>query len=180
VPASRSVGDVRGGSGDPTDALIHELVRSGRAARPEEVRQIRERLATAPFNSQLIRVPTRERGLGYQGRVVQARDDSAFVHLVRRVVKEKQWADGTNVSEYLEDLHQVAGDPSSRIVLYDSGRGPVAGAFGPNTIPSERLGRHAELYVFMVYSVDRSSIITGYQVSDMSKVSIPTGAQWLT
>jgi hypothetical protein len=52
----------------PTDQLIRELIASARAASLDEIAEIVERMATAPFTSRMVRVPTRERGATYQGR----------------------------------------------------------------------------------------------------------------
>ena len=74
----------------PVDQLIREVVQSRRPVAPGEVEHIVERMATAPFDTRLIRVPPRERGLTYGGRAVLGRDGALFVHLVRRVLVDGQ------------------------------------------------------------------------------------------
>ena len=52
------------------DQLIRELIRRGRAATADEIEQIIERMATAPFDERVVPVPTRLRGLSYHGRML--------------------------------------------------------------------------------------------------------------
>lgn len=70
----------------PVDLLIRELLRTGRPAATEEIAQIIDRMATAPFNPQDRRVPTKERGARYRGYTLGARADSLTYHLIKRVV----------------------------------------------------------------------------------------------
>lgn len=168
------------GDRHPADDRIREIVSRGHSPQPADLQLIRDRMSTAPFSHQILSVPAVDRGLMYQVRAIQPRDDAAFVHLVRWVVKDGQWAMGTTITEYVEDLHSVVRDSATRIVVYDFGRGPVAAAFGPNATPAERRGINPEHFAYVVYSADRSCIITGYQVSGLSSVSIPKDAQWLT
>lgn len=72
----------------PVDLLIRELLRTGRPAATEEIAQIIDRMATAPFNPQDRRVPTKERGARYRGYTLGARADSLTYHLIKRVVIE--------------------------------------------------------------------------------------------
>jgi hypothetical protein len=74
----------------PTDQLIRALVASGRPATDEEAELIVERLATAPFDQRPVPVPLKLRGINYRGQVLGARASSLTVHLVKRVVEERQ------------------------------------------------------------------------------------------
>ncbi len=85
-----------GGAGrHPADQLIRDLVQTNRTGQPWEVERIIQRLAVAPFDPRVITVPARERGLVYRGRVLLARAESLFVHLVRRVLVDGQLIAGT-------------------------------------------------------------------------------------
>jgi hypothetical protein len=81
-----------GRSGHPVDRLIRELIATRRPVTSEEVESILGRIATAEFNSRTVRVPNAERGVEYGNRRLLARDDSLFIHLVRRVVLVKMWS----------------------------------------------------------------------------------------
>jgi hypothetical protein len=159
--------------------LIRALVRRERAPIKSDIERIRVRLGIAPFNEQSIRVPIGQRGLTYLGRTVQARDESAFVHLVRRVVLDRQWANGTSIDEYVADLRQLVALSDTMFVIYDRGQGPIVGAFGPNRIPVARRGDMYQPYLYVVYSADRGSIITGYQVSGLNVIDVSDDPLWL-
>lgn len=163
----------------PVDELIFDLIQRRRDANRDEVEQIRARLNTAPFSTQVVRAARQHRGLEYAGRRVEDRTDSGYLHLVRRVLVDRQWVHGTTMQQYLEDLQQLAIDPFTRLMVYDRGQGVVAAAFGPNRIPASRLGAMAQPYLLVIYSADRSSIITGYQVSELDQVGIGDEPLWL-
>jgi hypothetical protein len=162
------------------DDLIQDLCRQPRQPTVIEMAQIRDRLSSAPFSTQTVRVPVRDRGYVYLGQRLESRASSDFLHLVRRVVIDRQWAHGTTIDEYLSDLRQLALVPSSDFVVYDRGQGPIAAVIGPNSTPPERLGPMALPYLFVVYSADRSCIITGYQISDIRELHVSDGPLWLT
>ena len=115
--------------------LIQELIQHGRRATVEEVEHVRRRIASAPFDQRIIMVPARYRGLTYQGRLLGDREDSLFLHLVQRVVGDRQWANDTTEYEYLEDLRTAVQEPSARLLVYQRRGGPVAAALSPNTDP---------------------------------------------
>ena len=74
----------------PTDLLIRELIGTQRAATADDIRQIIDRIAAAPFEPRTLGVPNDERGMVYLNRVTGAREDSLFYHLFKRVVVEGQ------------------------------------------------------------------------------------------
>ena len=82
-------------SDHPADRLIRELIQTRRDGEANEIERILDRIATAEFDSRIVRVPVAERGVSYGNRRLLARDDSLFVHLVRRVVINQEWAMGT-------------------------------------------------------------------------------------
>ena len=74
----------------PVDVLIRELIASRRVATEEENATIVGRMAVAPFSLQRVRVPLEYRGMEYLGRRLGSREPSFFLHLVQRVVEDKQ------------------------------------------------------------------------------------------
>jgi hypothetical protein len=173
--------DHRPGS-HPVDHLVQELVRTGRAATADEVERIGERIATATFGPSEVRVRPRERGLSYQGRALRTRDDSLFVHLVRRVVLERQWAAGTTADDYLADLRQAVRSPQRRLAIYLRRGGHLAATISPTLsgVPASRRGPEALPWLLVVYSADRGIIVSGYQISGSETAAIPEDARWLT
>lgn len=162
---------------DPTDRLIGEILRTRQSATQDEADRILERIATAPFMGE-IRVPPRHRGLRYGGREVRAKENSLFYHLAKRV-DEGQWAERTLEGSYLEDLRSAATDPSARLVLYTLRGGNVAAIISDNPVPEERRGPDALDYLFVAYSADRATIITGYQVSSIETLNLSEDPLWL-
>lgn len=81
----------RGLSQHPADRLIRELIQTGRAATEDEIERIVERMATAPFDTRIVRVRVAARGVSYRGQTLGARADSLTFHLVKRVALDRQW-----------------------------------------------------------------------------------------
>ena len=162
---------------DPTDLLIRGILRSRRGTTGDEVGRITGRISGAPFMGE-VRVPPRHRGLRYGGRRVGVREDSLFYHLAKRV-DEGQWAEGTTEEDYLEDLRSAARDPSARLVLYTLRGGNVAAVLSDNTVPEGRRGPYALDHLFVAYSADRATIITGYQVSGVETLNLSEDPLWL-
>ena len=77
-------------SGHPVDRLIRELIGTRREATGDEIEQIVERLATAPFHPAVLPVPIHLRGLVFQGRTIGERADALTCHLIKRVVADRQ------------------------------------------------------------------------------------------
>ena len=87
----------------PVDQLIVRLIREEIEASPDDVQRIVDRMATAPFNPSAVRVPARDRGVAYAEFVLGTLAPSYQVHLVKRVRRERQWAEGTTLPEYFRD-----------------------------------------------------------------------------
>lgn len=164
-------------AGDPADHLIREILRTREPATGEEAGRILERIGGAPFMGE-VRVPPRHRGLRYGGREVRAREDSLFYHLAKRV-DEGQWAEGTTEDRYLEDLRSAVQDPYAQLVLYTLRGGNVAAVVSDNPVPEVRRGPDALEYLFVAYSADRATIITGYQVSGVEALNLSEDPLWL-
>ncbi len=163
------------------DHLISELLRSGHEATPAEVGRILSRMATAPLDVRLVRVPGYLRGQPYGGRTLQRRDQSAFVHLVKRVRYDRQWAEDTTMADYLEDLRRAVRQPDAHLLIYARHGEHHAGVIADTdlAVPVGRRGELALPNLLVVYSWERRAIRTGYQFSAMDKVGIPGDARWL-
>jgi hypothetical protein len=160
--------------------LIRELVRTRRPASYDEVEQMLARMATAPFLSRPLAVPPADRGAEYQGKPLGRRADSGTYHLVKRVVIEEQWADGTTLDSYLNDLRRAVRDPSARLVVFERRGGALAATVTPTerVLTPERRGAQTLPHLLVIYSADRGMIVTGYQFSAVERVGISQEATW--
>jgi hypothetical protein len=104
-----------------------------------------------------------------------------FFHLVKRVVVEEQWRDGTTAEQYLADLRRSIRAPAARLVAYADRGGAIAATITPTVavVPEARLGAQAQANLLVIYSADRGIIVTGYQFSTLGKTRIPPEAVWL-
>ena len=169
-------------SGEPSIAqLIRMLVQTRRDPKPDVSERIINEIATAPFDPRMARIPIRERGLTYQNRTLLDHDDSLFVHLVRRVLIDGQWALGTSAGQYLDDLHRAASAPEARLAIYFRRGGYLATTLTSTNraLPESRRGPRSLPELLVVYSADRGIIVTGYQVSSVVIAGIPEDARWL-
>jgi hypothetical protein len=164
-----------------TDRLIRELILTGRKAGRGEIARILDRMATAPFNSRAVLASPDEQGLHYRGRTVLERDESLFIHLVRRVILDEQWAYGVTEAEYLDDLRRAIRDPSARLAIYQRRGGFISATLTPTdqAVPALRRGPDSLSQVWVVYSADHGIIVSGYQVSSRGELSIPKDTRWL-
>jgi hypothetical protein len=162
------------------DRLIRELIRVGRQATDEETQFIFERLGNAPFDPREMSVPRELRGVTYGGDRLGERAPRRLTHLVQRVLTDAQWIDGTTEDTYLSDLRRAIRDPAARLVVYTRRGGHMAGVVAPNHMPAARRGSRARPYLYVVYSADRGTIVSGYQATDLDRIDIPQGALWLT
>jgi hypothetical protein len=164
----------------PVDRLIRDLIDTGRQATAEEIAQILDRMATAPFEPREAPVPAALQGTSYLGRPLGNRASALLVHLVQRVLVEEQWSYGTTEHDYLSDLRQAVQGPPARLVIYRRRGGHIAGVFLANVVPPGRRGPKTLLWLYVVYSADRGIIVSGYQVSSLQEVRMPGDARWLT
>lgn len=165
----------------PVDRLIRELIATRRAATPEEIDQIIDRMATAPFDPRTRRVPDALRGVTYRRHTLEEQEPTMVIHLVQRVAGDGQWVDGTTEAEYLADLRRAVRDLAAGLAVYLRHGGSIAATLTPteNVLPTERRGPDALPWLYVVYSGDRGIIISGYQASGLDTLSIPEHAQWL-
>ena len=138
-------------------------------------------MATAPFSREIRRVPKKDRGYSYQGHVLGARTDSLTYHLIKRVVIEEQWIEGTTAPQYIADLRRAVRSRAIRLAVYVSGEDHRVAVIArtDRAVPPVRRGPRPEELLLVVYSANRGIIVTGYQVSSVAATSIPPGATWL-
>ena len=168
-------------SNHPVDLLIRELIATRRNVEPDEIGRILDRIATTPFDPRVVRVPTLERGLGYGARRLLPWDDSLFIHLVRRVVLDRQWSEGTTAEQYVQDIRAAVRADHVTLAVYARRGGSIAAVLAPThlAVPASRRGVRARSELVVVYSADRGIIVTGYQVPSRSELAIPEDALWL-
>ncbi|HLH23415.1 MAG TPA: hypothetical protein VK066_12910 [Chloroflexota bacterium] len=145
----------------------------------DEVVAIVGRIAAAPFDPRPRAVPPALRGALLGGRPLGPREPSILVHLAQRALGDAQWTDDTTVEQYLDDLRQAASDARARLALYRARGGCVAGIFAPNQVPTARQGEGALPWLYVVYSADRGTIVSGYQVSSEQTIRLPGDERWL-
>jgi hypothetical protein len=103
----------------PVDRLIREIIATRRPVQADEIDQVVERIATAPFDPEpAAPVRMKHRGMTYQGHTLGARASALTYHLVKRVVDDGQWAFGTTSAEYLADLREAARIQDGRLGRY--------------------------------------------------------------
>lgn len=167
-------------SSHPVDRLIREIIVADRQASPEEIGDIVERIASAPFDPRPdVVVATKDRGLSYLGHVLGPRAPALTYHLAKRVIDDRQWAFGTTAADYLADLHAAVRSFDTRFALYRRRGGHMAACLAANRVVPRRLGPDSERFVLVVFSADRGTIITGYQTSFELPANIPEDALWL-
>lgn len=157
------------------------MIRTGRAATPEEIAQIVEQIAAAPFNPTEVRVRPVHRRFRHLDRSLSARESSLTYHLALRVVAERQWPHGTTASECLADLRRSVRLDSARLAVYERRGGHIAIAVTPTEDILSRAQRGTKYLpnLLVVYSADRGIILSGYQFSDLASTGVPKEAQWL-
>jgi hypothetical protein len=166
-------------SNHPDDLLIRELIITRRSATPEELERIVQRVATASFASRSVSVPTAYRGKSYAGRTLGAQESASFLHLVQRVVIDRQWAPDTTLEQLVDDLHEAARHSSASYALYLRRGTNTVLAYAPNTVPAERRGPNGKRCLVIIYNADFGRIASGYGVDEIAEVSIPGDALWV-
>ena len=137
----------------PVDRLIVRLIREEIEASPEDVQQIVDRMASAPFNQRPVRVPAPDRGLVYGDIVIGRMADPLELHLAKRVVEEEQWTHGTTAHEYLNDLRVAVEYPGAHLVVYERSGDMIAATISPTIeiVAPARRGKEWLHNLFVVY-----------------------------
>ena len=148
--------------------------------RSAAVQQVVRKMLAAPFAGRVVKVDRAIVGQRLCGRSLGASEPSVVAHLAKRVLLDEQWHAVTTPDEFVEDLRQAIRHREARFVRYRANAGRVCiGCFAPNTVPLTRLGTKPEASLWVLYDADRDKIISGYQVSELARVSIPEDARWL-
>jgi len=164
-----------------TDRLIRELVDKERPATEAEIAAIVVRMANAPFDPRTVPVSPALRGLTYAAQTLGAHAPSLDVHLVKRIMVERQWAYGTTAAQYLSDLRRAVRAPKTRVIAYIRRGGYIVSALShtASVLTPSRRGTGTLPLLLGVYSTDRGMIVSGYQVSTIEQAGIPQEARWL-
>jgi len=151
------------------DALIIELIESGRQATDEELSQIVAHVAQAPFASRLVRISPRLRDAfaAALGKTVPRRLPSIESHLLKRIHLEQQWPVGTTARQYVTDLHLAVRHPATRIWTYAYRTEPMGGFLAPSQVQD---APQPEAFVFVAYNARYGAITTGFQASGPSAI----------
>lgn len=169
-----------GGETSHPDDLIRELIADPeRLATAEEVAKILEHIARAPFNTRMIGVSAELVGLEFLGEELRAQEDSLTAHLAARVLRDKQWREGSTKEDFLSDVRRAVLHPNAALAVYETRRTNFAGIVAPNTVPVDRHGSDVGDYIVVLYSADRGRIITAYQAEDENNTRIPERARWI-
>ena len=160
---------------------VDDLVRIGylgvRDLSPQEIRRIQEEAARMPFTTKTVKVPLVDRGKIINGVQLERYTRSDAYHLFKHI-DDGQWRVGTSFDEYLGDLRQGILH-AERISSYIHQNERVVGFFARNRTGISHLGPAPEEYLYVVYSINRHAIITGYQTSGLEKLTIREDAVWL-
>jgi len=146
----------------------------------EEIKQILDHVAKAPFASRPVAVDKPIRGQVFQGRALSAKENSIRAHLAKLVLSDNHWSEHTTAEQYFTDLKTVIWSPGLRRAVYRSIDDQVVlGLFGKHNLPTKRLGKTPKRFLWVVYSTDYGTITTGYQVSGIDEVNVPESARWI-
>jgi hypothetical protein len=105
-------------SNDPADALVRELIRTGRGTTPTEVERIVLRVAASTFNPARRNIPRPLRELiaaaGYQ---IPERGDDLLYHWAKHVIGDQQWSSTTTAEEYWQDILRLIANSRSGVLV---------------------------------------------------------------
>jgi hypothetical protein len=140
---------------------LQALVASPRQVTAAERTSIVRHIASAEFNRDGVTTEEQIRGLTYLGRTVEPWADSLFVHLVRRVLVQRQWADGTTEAMYLADLREAVLHTAADVRLGLASALPTVQITAPLTVPEERRGPRAQPWIVVIYAPNRDRLVSG-------------------
>lgn len=151
------------------DALILDLVATGRYATPDEVAALVAHVARARFTSRLVKPPSKDRiSLAQVGIILPpGKTRSIEWHLLKRIYIDNQWPIGTSETQFEADLHQAILHPQVQIWTYRYTTHPYLGFMAPS---HRQDGLEPEALIFVAYTPVFGTITTGYQTSGTEKV----------
>ncbi len=98
---------------------------------------------------------------------------------VRQRVADEQWQAGLTASELRSDMARFA-IYARMLGIYTRRGGAMACLLSEveGVVEPQRRGPYAEALAIVVYSIDRGKVITAYQFSAMTQLSMPEDARW--
>lgn len=139
------------------DAWIRAAVRREFVPTPAEAAELRERMVRAPFLS----------------------ERSLLSHIEQRL-RDRQWVPPLSATEYDATLRRAIA-AAEQVVVGTHRGGTLVYALVPTAaaVAEVRLGVGALPNMVVILGAERGRLISGYQYSDESKLSIPGDALWL-
>lgn len=139
------------------DARIIRIAAGAVPVSAEDVAAIRDHISAADFLSRA----------------------SLAEHVTKRL-RQHQWRPPLAPGQYLDDL-RAAVRAASRLGVYRRRGGSLAVVVAPrvDVLPESRAASESQRLIVVIYSADRGTIITGYQVADLAEVSLPEDVIWL-
>lgn len=163
----------------PVDKLLTEILAGQVEVTDGVVDRIARHVARADFYEGVVPVKADIVGKEYLGRVIEKREDALFAHLVKRVLGDKQWADGTTEAVFAKDLRNVVRKNDFGMALYERHGGTMLMVVGDNNLAKSHKGEKPEALLAVLYSANRGKIISGYQASSLDTLDIEENAIWL-
>ncbi|CAN5297963.1 hypothetical protein BH23CHL1_BH23CHL1_26870 [soil metagenome] len=162
--------------------LITEIAESGREATDDEIRRIREHVASAGYDpGGMTKAGTSIDGLFWQGRIIRSNDwmDNSVVHFLRHTVAQSEWPQGITLNKYIASLIQVIEDPASGIVIEKRFGQWYLSFVAP---AHDTAGADGSGWILVCYSVKYGYWVTGYQPKfglDHFNLNPAEGERWL-
>jgi len=161
---------------------MRRVIRSGERVTDTDVRDIIDRVRSAPFSTRSVSVdPDYARIAAANGFTVHSPTDALTAHVAKHVWAQQQWMVTTTPEEYLDDIRTVIGARTARLAFYERGRRPVVAVVAETdeVVPVGRIGPASGPYVLVMYSPDSAMILTAYMIRSIEAANIPAGALWL-
>jgi hypothetical protein len=157
----------------PASDLIRRIVIGERTPEPGDVEQIITTMAAAPFSMALSHVPARLR-VAYRGTTLSWREPSLMLHLVTRVLVDRQWREGTTVAEYLQDTRSAVLWPGARLAVFERWGEDFSATISPSAevVPGRRIGREPLPWLLVVYSATDATIRTACMLSSLDTIDM--------
>jgi len=165
---------------DEPNRLIREWLNPKRKPTEAEIRKVLDHVAKAPFSTRPVAVDKSIRGQVFQGRKLGDREPSIIAHFAKRVLINRQWTGDVTPAEFVDHLHFAFLEQSAKRAVYvGHDQRTYFSVLAPNTIPSDRLGSDSQPFLWVVYTADYGTIVTGYQVPGIEEITLPAKVRWL-
>lgn len=146
------------------NGLIGQLVKYQRKATAEQIAEIVDHVGAAPFATELLEVNAPLWGGFWHGDVIAPGYSLPAVELalLRAIRLDRHWPEGTNVEQFVTDLHQAVQDPQAGVwTLALAGEPCVIFAGPPLTV--ELANR--ELITVVCYCATTERLHAGYRTA---------------